>query len=203
MKRFGFIGLLTLASVFAFSQNTTGRTTTAGPGRVQFGIKGGVNLANLKYDNPSIQTESRTGFHVGALAHIHLAPNWALQPEVTYSGQGAEYTAPVMGEDDIQYVNIPVQLQYMFANGLRLQTGPQLGINTSAEFEPANGGPDSPVPNVNNLDFSWSVGAGYLSRVGLGLDVRYNHGISNVYEIANTEVKNRVWQLGVFYQFNR
>jgi hypothetical protein len=91
----------------------------------------------------------------------------------------------------------------MFANGLRVQTGPQLGILTSAKFYPTAGG-ETKIPNMNNVDFSWTAGVGYLSPIGLGIDARYNLGISNVYEnSAGAEGKNRVWQFGIFYQFGK
>ncbi len=53
----------------------------------------------------------------------------------------------------------------MFGNGFRLQTGPQLGILTTSEFE--NGNTETDVDNFSNADFSWSFGAGYVGRKGL------------------------------------
>jgi hypothetical protein len=53
----------------------------------------------------------------------------ALQPEAVYSSQGAKYT--VNGAEhtlSLNYINIPLQIQYMFDNGFRLQTGPQAGF---------------------------------------------------------------------------
>lgn len=193
MKKTLILALSTVITSAAFSQ-------------VQFGIKAGYNHANLKYENnSSVKTDPRSGYHAGFFTHIPVAGGFAIQPEVTYSLQGAEYEAPVLGKDKISYVNIPVLLQYQLKGGLRLQTGPQLGILTENEFEPANGGANSEIPNVNNLDFSWSAGLGYLSRIGLGVDLRYNHGISNIYESGNSnnEVKNRVLQIGLFYQFGK
>ena len=48
-----------------------------------------------------------------------------------------------------------------------------------------------------------SFGGGYLVRSGLGVDVRYNLGISNISENNDVDVKNRVWQFGLFYQFRK
>lgn len=172
--------------------------------RTSFGLKSGLNLADLSYKNPgNIQTDFRTGFHAGLLAHIHLTSGWALQPEILYSTQGAEYEQPVVGKDKIDYINVPVLIQRMFGPGFRVQTGPQVGYQLSAEFHPQNGGASSAVPNVNNVDLSWIIGAGYLTSLGLGFDVRYNHGISNVYETGTSKTKNRVIQAGLFYQFKR
>src|SRR5438874_1100662 len=91
------------------------------------GLKGGLNVATIKV-NGSNEWGSKLGFNGGLLAHVHLSPQLALQPEVVYSSQGAKYTI-TDGEHtlSLNYINIPLQLQYMFGNGFRLQTGPQVG----------------------------------------------------------------------------
>ena len=56
---------------------------------VEWGIKGGVNAANLSIEL-SFNSESRIGLHLGGLAHIHLSEHFALQPELMVSGQGGK-----------------------------------------------------------------------------------------------------------------
>lgn len=164
----------------------------------EFGLKAGVNFANLRSNEVNIG-DSKTGIHLGGLAHIHLRKPFALQPELVYSGQGAEYNNGT--ETQLQYLNMPVLVQYMFGEGFRLQTGPQLGLLVGAQNE--NGNTESNVKdNFKKGDFSWSFGAGYLSSTGLGVDARYNLGINNINK--NTpDISNRVWQVGLFYQFRR
>jgi hypothetical protein len=90
----------------------------------------------------------------------------------------------------------------MTGGGFRLQTGPQIGFLISAENE--IGDTDFDVEDqLNTFDLAWSFGASYLTRSGFGVDARYNHGITNISEAENPEIKHRVWQLGVFYQFRR
>lgn len=163
---------------------------------VEFGIKGGVNFARFKLQ-PSHNTDSRVGFHVGMLTHIHLSDRFALQPELMYSSQGADYDND--RQDKFNYVNIPVLVQLMFGEGFRLQTGPQVGFLASAKFENEDAEADID-DNFKRGDFSWSFGAGYLGRSGIGVDARYNLGISNISK-TNPDVENRVWQVGLFYQF--
>jgi len=172
-----------LCSSFIFAQHST-----------QFGIKGGVNFSALHVDQQS--STHRTGINAGVLAHIHLNSHFALQPEAMYSSQGAEYTDNV--KTKLHYINVPVLVQYMFGKGVRLQTGPQVSFLTSAETK-------TPVAEIdgNNVfkktDFAWSVGAGYLTGPGLGFDVRYNLGLTDISK-NNADLKNRVWQVGIFYQ---
>lgn len=164
---------------------------------VQFGIKGGLNLANFK-DADTRNSDARTGLHVGGLAHIHLSRSFAVQPEIMFSMQGGDNANGT--ETKVNYINIPVLAQYMFADGFRLQTGPQLGILTSAENKTNN--VESDVKDaVKKTDIAWSLGLSYITHTGIGFDGRYNLGLTDISK-NNTDLKNRVWQLGVFYQFH-
>lgn len=195
MKKISLVVSLALVSVFSNAQQTGGRA-----GGVEFGIKAGLNLADTK-DEAVPTTDTRTGYHVGALAHIHLSPTWALQPEVMYSLQGAEYGE---GRNRLNYINVPVLLQYMTPSGFRVETGPQAGVLTGATAR--RNGVDVDIENeVGGADFSWAFGAGYLTRSGFGVDARYNLGISDNRQgdVIPHDLKNRVWQIGFFYQFRR
>ncbi|RYD87357.1 MAG: PorT family protein, partial [Sphingobacteriales bacterium] len=95
----------------------------------------------------------------------------------------------------------PVLAQYMTQSGFRLQTGPQLGILTSGKFADAGGNVERNVKeDMSNIDFSWVFGAGFLFPGGVGIDARYNLGITDVWE-GPAQLKNSVFQLGLFYQF--
>jgi hypothetical protein len=87
----------------------------------------------------------------------------------------------------------------MFGDGFRVQTGPQVGLLLNAKSEHNNAEADIDN-NYKKGDFAWTFGAGYLSHSGLGVDVRYNLGISNISK-TTPDVMNRVWQFGLFYQF--
>jgi len=41
-----------------------------------------------------------------------------------------------------------------------------------------------------------------LSASGLGVDGRYNFGISDINNAGSNEIKNNVFQLGLFYMLN-
>jgi len=166
----------------------------------KFGLKGGLNVATLT-NNQGGERGSKLGFHAGILGHVHLSPTWALQPEVVYSSQGAKYTVSD-GEHELalNYINIPLQLQYMFDNGFRVQTGPQVGFLTNVKDSRNNVETGFfTSDDFKSVDFSWSVGLGYLTYSGLGIDGRYNFGISNINDAGTATVKNNVFQVGLFY----
>lgn len=170
----------------AFSQNT------------HFGVKAGVNLSSVKVSDGE-DYDSKTGFHVGGLAHIHISQHFAVQPELVFSTQGGQDE----GEDfklKLNYINVPILAQYMFNDGFRLHTGPQLGFLVGAKTK--EGDVEIDVDDqIQSFDFGWTFGGSYIAKRGFGVDVRYNLGISNISDNDGFEAKNRVFQLGVFYQF--
>ncbi len=165
---------------------------------VNMGIKSGLNVYNIHNDN-GVKYDSKTGLHLGLLAHIHLNKIWAVQPELVYSAQGAKYIfSNSETKLNLNYINVPVLLQYMFDNGFRLQAGPQVGFLISAK----TGNGTDVKDNFKGIDFGLGLGAGYIKpSTGLGVDVRYNPGISNINENSSVKSTNRGFQLGIFYQF--
>lgn len=161
------------------------------------GVKGGLNLSNI---NGNGKADVKPGLHLGLLSHIHLTKQFAFQPEIMYSAQGTKYG----GSDNslnLDYINIPLLFQYMFDNGFRLQAGPQVGFLVNAKTKSGN-----TTVNVkdgyNSLDLGLSIGGSYVFvDTGFGLDARYNHGLSNIYDSNTLNATNRGFQLGVFYLF--
>ncbi|MEO5946756.1 MAG: porin family protein [Chitinophagaceae bacterium] len=166
---------------------------------VTFGVKGGLNVYNIHNDN-NVKYDTKLGFHLGMLGHIHLSKQFALQPELLYSAQGAKYTiANNEYKLNLGYINVPVMLQYMFDNGFRLQAGPQIGFLTRAKSELNNTKTDV-KDNFKTVDFAVGFGVGYVSpKSGLGIDARYNLGVSDINENSTVKSTNRGFQVGLFY----
>ena len=187
MKKLSVLALALVASTALFAQ---------GP---KFGAKAGLNvskLTNSAYD-------WRAGFHGGLLSHIHLTPAFSLQPEIMYSGQGAKYDDASGTEHTLSmnYLNVPVLLQYNFNNGFRLQGGPQVGFLLNAKDKVGDASTTLDTDNFNTVDFSVPVGLSYLSYAGFGVDARYNIGVTKVAD-GNNNLRNSVFQFGVFYLFD-
>ena len=165
------------------------------------GVKAGLNLATLSGGGSQVDYSMRASLHAGVFLHMHFAKHWAIQPELMYSGQGTNYT--ILEENihlNLSYLNFPVQLQYMFGNGLRVQSGPQAGLLLSAKAK-SDGNSTDVKEGFNTLDFSWAFGASYVHRSGFGVDVRYNLGINNISDDDAESIRNSVVEAGLFYQF--
>jgi len=173
--------------------------------QVKFGIKGGANFSTISGSDAS-GASSLINFYGGALVRIHLVGGWGIQPEAVYSGQGAKYSAPGYGSStgNNAYINIPVLLTYKLPFGLSFQAGPQFGILMSAKVKSGGVSVDE-KPNYKSSDVSLAMGAAFTTPFKLGFDARYNLGLTNIENTANSgntgQLKNGVFQLGVFYLF--
>jgi hypothetical protein len=186
MKALLFSGAFMIVTTFCVAQKAD----------LHWGLKGGLNISNIA-SSPNVNYDAKAGLHAGGLAHIHLSKSWALQPEIMYSNQGAQ-----MGDTKtrLHYVNVPLQLQYIFDMGFRLQTGPQIGVLAGANVKQG----DTKI-NVSNsfkpADVGWTFGASYVGESGLGIDARYNHGFSRINDVGSSNLYNRNFQVGLFYVF--
>jgi Outer membrane protein beta-barrel domain len=168
---------------------------------VNIGIKGGLNIYTINNTN-NAEYNSKAGLHLGLLGHIHLAKQLALQPEIVYSGQGGKFNAAgVETKINLDYINIPLLLQYMFDNGFRIQAGPQVGFLVNAKSK-TNGNSTDIKNNLKTVDFGLGAGLGYVHPpTGFGVDARYNFGLSNINDNSSAKSDNRGFQVGVFYLF--
>ena len=190
MKKISLLVLGITTAIFCFSQGA------------KFGVKAGLNVASLKIEDEN-NVDSRLGLHAGFLAHLHLSPQWAIQPEILYSAEGAKFDLDddeeVVFKND--YINIPVMLQYMFNNGFRIEAGPQLGLLVSSKIEDQDGNEEDADDTFKTTNVSLGFGLNYLSHSGLGVGGRYNLGVSNIAE-GSGDVKGRVFQISLFYMFD-
>jgi hypothetical protein len=168
---------------------------------VNIGIKGGLNIYTINNNN-NAEYDPKAGLNLGLLGHIHLAKQLAFQPEIVYSGQGAKFsTAGIETKINLDYINIPLLLQYMFDNGFRIQAGPQVGFLINAKSK-TNGNSTDIKNNLKKVDFGLGAGVGYVHPpTGFGVDARYNLGLSNLNDNSSVKSYNRGFQLGVFYLF--
>ena len=163
----------------------------------QFGLKGGVNFANI---SDAWGNTSSTQFNVnaGVFFHMPVARRVAIQPELYYSGQGDQFTG---GNDHLNYLNLPILLKFSSRTGLYFETGPQFGFLVSANST-YQGVTTDIKSDIASGDFAWVFGLGFKIPLSpVGIDLRYNAGLSNINNAQgdNTVIHNTCWQLGVTY----
>ena len=167
-----------------------------------FGVKGGLNIANIKIKH-SHAYDHIYDFHAGALARLKLSDEVALQGEMVYSRQGMKaktFTGRIPYEDRLSYINAPVVVQYLAKSGFHVFTGPQFSYLLSAKTTQPLVSTDK-SDYYKKFDFAWVVGVGHLTRSGFGVDVRVNFNLVDIAELEGADLRQTVWQFGVFYQF--
>lgn len=172
--------------------------------QVQFGVKAGVNIATLTLSSDlsgsGESLSSKTDFNAGVLASIPLFNSFTLQPEINYSGQGAKGSdGTTTTTVNYNYINVPILFKFNHSSGLFAETGPQIGFLISANAK-ADGQSEDIKSQISSTDFSWAFGLGYKTQMNLGIDLRYNLGLSNtVKDSGNGTSKNSVFQIDLFY----
>jgi hypothetical protein len=194
MKKIVLVFALALTTMFVNAQ-------------VTFGVKGGVNFATLGGDDADELEgkKSNTGFYLGGTVNIPISSNFAFQPELIYSAnQGMEFReSPLELNYNLGYLNIPLMLQYR-NSGFIAEVGPQIGFLMSAKAKFTDGtttDEEDIKDSFKSTDFGINLGLGYQFSNGFGLNARYNFGMSSIADESDVDIKNRVFSVGVFFNF--
>lgn len=167
---------------------------------LSFGIKGGMNVANMSGDSLS-GTEGLAGVAVGAYASIGLLPNIAVQPEILFSQKGCKETGEILGTayeatSRINYLEIPVLAKISFGAIVKpyVLAGPYFSTMMGATGEATIGGISASV-DISDLfkssDMGLTFGAGVQTPIKLSVEARYSMGLGSIDNIAPDEnVKN-------------
>lgn len=161
------------------------------------GIKGGLNISDVS----SMNGDNRLSGHIGLFLHSRLNANWAIQPELLYSGQGQQF---VVANNEftlaLNYLQVPIMFQFYPAKQVYLEFGPQIGFLLSAKVKDDDN--DTEVDNgYNKVDAGLALGFGIQATPMLGFYARYNAGLSDISKNDNRDHYNRVGQIGISIKF--
>ena len=181
-------------------------------GQADFGIKGGINLANVTGiggDN----NRACVGYYAGGFARVTIADQLLLQPELLYSVKG--YRLPA-GQNNAEatvsfnYISIPLLAGYQPSGNFTVFLGPELGFMTSAKSK-FGAGQNDIYSYFRHFDLGIDLGAAYSICKSFGIDLRYNYGFNDLANVVYTDQNgtitgqgrsgaNRVLQAGVYYR---
>ena len=162
---------------------------------LEFGVKGGVNFANYtRGDVSGVDFKTITSYHAGMVMELKVFENFAIQPELLYSTQGAELEG--LGDqvkNELGYLSIPVLAKfYLTSNELSLELGPQASFLVSERNEvDAN--------DTNSFEFGIAGGLSYKITKSIFVSGRYVAGLTEAKKDA--DVKNSLIQFSVGYMF--
>ncbi|PZX56565.1 outer membrane beta-barrel protein [Algoriphagus chordae] len=170
-----------------------------GTAQAQFGVRAGYSGANFSdFDSDAIG-----GFHAGAYFRKDLG-FISVEPGVYYSQKGhtrnESQIAPVVKQDRLNYVDIPVLVRVNFLPFLNVFAGPQGSVLVSRKLEYEDGSSDTSMDPIKGYDISGVVGLGANLPLGLNAQVSYDIGFQSV-NYYNQDVKNNVLKISLGFDF--
>lgn len=173
----------------------------------QIGIKAGVNLATLVFENEeqnfeNLSDNSITGFLAGVFIPIPISKNFEIQPELLFiqKGNKSSYDVSLLAQKVesrtfYNYLEVPLIAKVIFGPEIaRIYVSgggfAGLSLNGKEELETTNTTTNTTVETVREFDFSdederkrLNYGASLGAGVNLGklvIDLRYTIGLNNL-----------------------
>jgi hypothetical protein len=175
--------------------------------QLNLGVKAGANIS--KIDGRSFKDEFRYGYHLGAFAEIGLGGKLSLQPEVLFNQYQTKvdtafhaiyqnaFRDASSGDIKLNYLSVPIVLDYKLGNILSLQAGPQFGVLMNKDKNLLENGKEA----FQNGDFSL-LGGAQINISKLRLTGRYIVGLNNINDIDDQEKWNsQAFQVSLGFAF--
>ena len=154
-------------------------------GDMTFGVKGGVNLADLSGDDIT-NNEIKTVFVGGIFFNYAFTDIISLQPEALFAMKGTKSTELENTGINLTYADIPLLLKLSVPTEGKFVpsvfAGPSIGILMSADYERALEETDI-KDYLKSADVGLVLGVGFDYLIGAGrllLDARYTFGFSTI-----------------------
>jgi hypothetical protein len=192
-------------------------STTVFSQRLSFGVRGGLNVANLSIELPDNlwpadnQKQPRISFNAGVYGQYSLNEKMALRSELFYSGEGAQFTDPgteLPARLHFSYLSLPLFFRYNLIKNFYAMAGPQFSYLLSAQATYKDEQSYDVSNEHNKLNVSLVPVLGYDWK-DFSLQVRYQMGISklpneNSYwghsRYVDNQVKSQVFSVVVCYK---
>ncbi len=173
-----------------------------------FGIKAGINNAQVVGNDVPDNADSRMGFCAGGFFIYRLYKGLGLQGEILYNQKGY-----IQGDSTskIDYISLPILLRYTLELGNInpfINAGIELSYNTNKGLVT----PDETYvyDDINEFDsglaFGGGIGYNLTGISSLILDIRYIMGMStihdkSVHDVEELDIKNNVLSITIGYTF--
>jgi len=205
--------VLAVAALFLCGLTTTNAQLT-------FGIKAGLNLANINYDGEDLDTKMLPSFHAGPIVEFGITENIGIGSGLLVSGKGFKIEEEFLGEtitasSNPIYLQVPVTLNYS-NSGFFAAVGPYVGFGLFGNSKAEAGGEketealefgSSEEDDYSALDFGASLEVGY----GFGpirVTASYGLGLANVIpkdivDITDEKATHSVIGISAAYLFGK
>jgi hypothetical protein len=175
----------------------------ASQAQFHIGAKAGANIS--KIDGKSFKDEFRYGYHLGGFAEIGIGGKLAIQPEVLFNQYQTKvdsnfkaiyqdaFTSTANRNVKLNYLSIPLLLDYKLGSLISLQLGPQFSILMDQDKKLLENGKEA----FSNGDLSM-LGGIKLKFSKLRVMGRYAVGLNNINDIDDTDKwKTQAFQFSI------
>jgi len=180
--------MLIMATV-ALTANAQNARHAAGSFTIQpmIGIAAGT-LSGTYSDLEFNSKDPRAGLAIGAEAEYYTKTSWlSLSAGVMYAQQGWETKAGGKTfTQKLDYINIPVLVNFYVAKGFALKIGLQPGFLINAKYESTDNKSD-----CESFNLSMPIGLSYEFANGITLDLRGTPALTAVNKNSNSDWKLR------------
>jgi hypothetical protein len=195
----------------------------ASAGALDFGFKGGINIANIHGEDPGDEGDWKNGFSGGILLDWGITPVFGIQPELLYvqNGTKTDFLDAVLSLK-FNYLQVPVLAMVDLPVGGQLipvlYAGPYVSILLDSDLTLEA---DENSATVGLKDYTKSYDSGFVFGAaidfGLGagkmtIEGRYNlgmveiddgigTGLLGIEDIEKTDMKNESWMIMAGFTF--
>jgi hypothetical protein len=193
-------------------------TVTTTFAQINFGLRGGINLA----DYTNLEDSSlKADYYIGALLSIKTGSLYTLQPEFTYSKQGTKlngtYADLQSNTISVNYFSLTVANKFSIANNAHFIIGPYFDIVMDRDIQYTRPIQDDYYYydryDTVGVDLGFFFGFGFDVTKNITLEARYKQGFigiidgvdrgsSSEYYYDEDPHLNKVIQLGISYKFD-
>ncbi|KLT70637.1 porin family protein [Flavobacterium sp. ABG] len=188
------------------------------------GVHAGLNIS--KFTDSDFG--NKTDFYIGAFGALKLSKVYTLQPELTYSRQGAKGSNVPMGYTSIYNPStntyttvynegsVDISLQYLSAvtinkfnltNDFYLLVGPYFDILVGDDVKVNPKSRERDFKKGEDVDLGIVGGLGYSLKNGISFEGRIKKGLTNsftnYYSYNYSDATNLVFQFGATYTFGK
>ena len=183
--------------------------------QVQFGAKVGVDLTHFWGEDAPHGIQPN--YQVGLMMEYKFNPHFAIAPEVVFAAQGGKASGDdddVIGDINVKgtfhtnYINVPLMLKFYATPDFSIDLGPQVGFNVYSKMTASGklGNVEAKESidlkdNTKTVDFGVGLGATYNLTNNAFVQARYTLGLTNVFDIHDSNEKNGNVQIAFGMKF--
>jgi len=183
------ITLLSVLTVKAFSQEQ--KTSSEKELTAKIGIKGGLNLSNLRTTNDVTDEHVKLAGNFGVFAKLPVTTGFSIQPEILYSMKGAQfsYNNVVLGSGklkyNLNYVEVPLLAVLNLTKNFNIHAGGYAAYLASVKIKDVdNSGNVNHTTELNKDNFE-AFDYGLVGGIGFDVDnvtigARYSYGLKEI-----------------------